>query len=220
MKNKTAFTLAEVIITLGIIGVVAAITIPALITNTKAHRLRVQFLKSYSTIQQAFKLMENDDVSLNPSDYADRTFYKTFSNYLKGSTDCGLTGSKCTGGHGHTAAGYKTLDGQAVNVYMFDDGALQLFDGTLLIFENPPSKVLISVDINGFSNPPNRWGYDLFTFEFLEGELRTMGARGTSYNDMNQYCTENKTNAFNGIACAQKAKEDTEYFKKIIKKIK
>ena len=37
---KKAFTLAEILITLGIIGVVAAITIPGLITTYKAHQLR------------------------------------------------------------------------------------------------------------------------------------------------------------------------------------
>lgn len=39
-RIKTGFTLAEVLITLGIIGVVAAITIPNLIANYKAQRLR------------------------------------------------------------------------------------------------------------------------------------------------------------------------------------
>lgn len=49
--KKFGFTLAEVLITLGIIGVVAALTIPRLITTYKAHRLHAQFLKSYSVIQ-------------------------------------------------------------------------------------------------------------------------------------------------------------------------
>lgn len=67
MKSNGGFTLAEVLITLGIIGVVAAITIPNLITNNKAQKLRSQFLKSYSTVQQVFKQMEADDISLTPS---------------------------------------------------------------------------------------------------------------------------------------------------------
>ena len=90
VKLSIAFTLAEVLITLGIIGVVAAITIPGLINNYKAARLRSQFLKSYSTVQQVFRQMENDDeVSTDPSDYAQHTFYKTFMTYLSGTTDCG-----------------------------------------------------------------------------------------------------------------------------------
>lgn len=64
-NKEPAFTLAEVLITLGIIGVVAALTIPPLITNYKARKLHTQFLESYSTIQQAYKLMQNDDVSSN-----------------------------------------------------------------------------------------------------------------------------------------------------------
>ena len=56
------FTLAEVLITLGIIGVVAAITIPNLMVAYKAKKMRSQFLKSYSVIQQAFRQMEVDDV--------------------------------------------------------------------------------------------------------------------------------------------------------------
>ena len=64
LTHKCAFTLAEVLITLGIIGIVAALTIPSLITNYKANKLRAQFLKSYSTVQQVFKQMEADGVSL------------------------------------------------------------------------------------------------------------------------------------------------------------
>ena len=65
---QCGFTLAEILITLGIIGVVAAMTIPVLLTNYKANRLRTQFLKTYSVVQQVFKQMEADDVSTNPSD--------------------------------------------------------------------------------------------------------------------------------------------------------
>lgn len=75
-KRKLAFTLAEVLITLGIIGIVAAITIPQLINNYKAKRLRTQFLKSYSTIQQAFKEMEADDVSTDPTTITHRNITK------------------------------------------------------------------------------------------------------------------------------------------------
>ena len=96
LTHKCAFTLAEVLITLGIIGIVAALTIPSLITNYKANKLRAQFLKSYSTVQQVFKQMEADGVSLNAADYTDHaSYYKTFANYLAGVTDCGVYGVSC-----------------------------------------------------------------------------------------------------------------------------
>lgn len=56
-KLKNGFTLAEVLITLGIIGVVAALTMPTLIANYQKTVWTKQLQKSYSSIQQGFKLM-------------------------------------------------------------------------------------------------------------------------------------------------------------------
>jgi len=52
-KVRFAFTLAEVLITLGIIGVVAAMTIPTLIANTRASQYRSVFKKTVSVLGQA-----------------------------------------------------------------------------------------------------------------------------------------------------------------------
>ena len=53
MTKRFGFTLAEVLITLGIIGVVAAMTIPTLISNTNGAKFRSQFKKALSTLNQA-----------------------------------------------------------------------------------------------------------------------------------------------------------------------
>ena len=53
MTKRFGFTLAEVLITLGIIGVVAAMTIPTLIANTNGAKYRSQFKKTISTLNQA-----------------------------------------------------------------------------------------------------------------------------------------------------------------------
>ena len=234
-KVRLGFTLAEVLITLGIIGVVAAMTIPNLIANNKAQKLRSQFLKSYSVVQQVFKQMEADDVSLNPADYKPTTtgkFYQTFIKYLQAPMDCG--GSTTTTNRKNalpcyypaedsTMKPYKTLDGKNNVIYNYlDDGQIVLQDGTNLLFENQHGLdyIWISVDLNGYKNPPNRWGYDLFTFQFKDGELVTMGDPKTTYNNLDIYCNLNSTDRLNGIACAQKAKTDTEYFKWVVKNIK
>lgn len=56
--GKKAFTLAEVLITLGIIGIVAAMTMPSLIQNYKKKEYSARLKKFYSTMQQAIKLSE------------------------------------------------------------------------------------------------------------------------------------------------------------------
>ncbi|MEE3349898.1 MAG: type II secretion system protein [Candidatus Gastranaerophilaceae bacterium] len=65
MNDYRAFTLAEVLITLGIIGVVAAMTLPTLITNYKEKQTVSQLKKVYSALSQAWLMMENDYGSID-----------------------------------------------------------------------------------------------------------------------------------------------------------
>ena len=60
-SKKAAFTLAEVLITLGIIGIVAAMTIPTLITSYKKKVVESRLSKFYSTMNQAIKLSTIDN---------------------------------------------------------------------------------------------------------------------------------------------------------------
>jgi len=61
LPRKAAFTLAEVLITLGIIGVVAAMTIPALISNYQKRVWTAQLQKVYAVLNQGFRRMLADD---------------------------------------------------------------------------------------------------------------------------------------------------------------
>lgn len=65
--KKLAFTLAEVLITLGIIGVVAAMTIPTLVTNADKKATATKLKVFYSKINQAVKLSSayNDDGNIH-----------------------------------------------------------------------------------------------------------------------------------------------------------
>ena len=57
-KVKAAFTLAEVLITLGIIGVVAAMTIPTLISNYQKKITVTKLKQTYSILSQALKMAQ------------------------------------------------------------------------------------------------------------------------------------------------------------------
>ena len=222
--KKCAFTLAEVLITLGIIGVVAAITLPNLMAAYKARVLRSQFMKSYSLVQQAYKMMQADEESTSPDDY-NRTFKDTYKRYFTGITNCTYsTNSPCLN---RAISPYKTLDGTIkVNTNWIDDGQFALKDGTLLMFENPSFstntiRIWIFVDINGISRRPNRLGYDLFTFQLTDEGLKAMGDDGTDYIG-DAYCATTgwSGGAYNGMSCTNKAKNDPDYFKKVVKAIK
>ena len=74
MTKRFGFTLAEVLITLGIIGVVAAMTIPTLISNTNGAQFKTGFKKALSTLNQAVIMnlaMEDYDFSSLSADTID-----------------------------------------------------------------------------------------------------------------------------------------------------
>ncbi len=67
LRRRLGFTLAEVLITLGVIGIVAAMTIPTLINNYQKKQLVAGLQKGYSTMSNVFKMAMADDVVDNIS---------------------------------------------------------------------------------------------------------------------------------------------------------
>lgn len=184
-------------------------------------------MKIDSVLQQVFKQMEADDVSTDISSYSNKmgSFYNTFKIYFNGAHWCGYYKETsnilpCTG---YFTQEYKTLDGKrTINPDYFTDGQIVLPDGTLILIDNPNwgDFVYLFVDLNGYEHSPNRLGYDLFAFQFIDGQLRTMGDIMTSFNDVESLCSLESTSVNNGITCAQKAKQNPDYFKWVTKNVK
>ena len=88
MRNHNkllGFTLAEVLITLGIIGIVAAITMPALIANYQKKKAVTQLKATYSILSQAFERAKTD--------YGDMTYWDTGDYYGQTSNNTELSKS-------------------------------------------------------------------------------------------------------------------------------
>ena len=92
--RRVAFTLAEVLITLGIIGVVAALTIPALIANYKEKEIITKAKKNYSVAMQALQLAQaeygtpNDNSTLFLSANTADEVTKEFAKFIPGGHLC------------------------------------------------------------------------------------------------------------------------------------
>src|SRR5574344_966823 len=101
INRKNAFTLAEVLITLGIIGVVAALTIPTLMQKTEERETVSKLKKVYSTLQNAYSRAINDEGEL--SDWGTITdtaagsdlVLQKFVPYLNVLKNCGTTDFSC-----------------------------------------------------------------------------------------------------------------------------
>lgn len=85
MTKRNGFTLAEVLITLGIIGVVAAMTIPTLMSNTNGAQFKTAFKKSLSTLNQAAIMnvaLDDTDFSSLVAPSSDNTGSKKLMSYI------------------------------------------------------------------------------------------------------------------------------------------
>ena len=85
---KKGFTLSEVLITLGVIGVVAAMTIPTIIENHQKQVVTSRMKKFYSTFNQALQMSVNEHGDMKtwtyPTDFYDYTGSNVFwDTYLK-----------------------------------------------------------------------------------------------------------------------------------------
>lgn len=221
---KKGFTLAEVLITLGIIGVIAALTLPSVVNDIKGKQYEAAMKKGYSVLAQALERMNEDQGFIaNQENYPLDKFapvYKKYLNVLKdcGQEDCEALGSDSeTGKLDYHSEIYSTFNGGSIINYLFDEGQFMLADGMFVLIDNDGTRpITISIDVNGYQKGPNKWGHDLFSFQIMNdtGKLVPMGAENTKWSS-SIYCSKDSTNGLNGVACAYKAFTDSNYFKNL-----
>jgi prepilin-type N-terminal cleavage/methylation domain-containing protein len=208
-KFKIAFTLAEVLISLVIIGIIAAVTIPTLIQKYQDQALKSALKKNYSVLKSALdKYQVENGERLLPSDASSWGKLKPIlMKYLNVTKDCGY-GTDSTACNTYSNNIYKTYNNKAsMRLTYFDDGQFVLQDGSLILLENNNSNTMyISVDVNGYKKKPNRLGKDLFMFQITNnGDLLPMGAKGTDYySATDDYCSNTSTSNMNGASCTAK----------------
>ena len=224
-RRKIAFTLAEVLITLGIIGVVAAITLPSLIHKQRAYVLHKQFLKSYSNISQAVLLMKAENGIDNlRQEYATfdpvygypraNDFYNEFDKYMK-------VVKSVQPYEQRNYIGEKSKNSCAATPY-----ALRVLpDGSSYGRYISGSRITFFLDINGPKKGPNRYGFDIFSFEinnnkdkvtpikmtklYTKEELENINTNDESIKELaGNPCSIKSKQDLNGIGCAWYALND------------
>ncbi len=175
---RKAFTLAEILITLGIIGVVAAMTIPALINNYNEKQWINKLKQTYTILSQATISVINEYggpeswelQSYDPAS-ADKII-DYYSHYIKIAHDGGPSSLKScrTPFFSHS---YLTLNGQKENSSLFNNGGYHciiLPNGVSLgiaamtlrsDIDNSNFYAYILTDVNG-DKSPNTLGKDIF----------------------------------------------------------
>lgn len=175
---RKAFTLAEVLITLAIIGVVAALTIPTLITNYKNKELETRYKKAKAILVNGFKLlMAKEDVfevsNLQIAKCGDDK--SCYANQLKNVFKIAVDN---TSQDLQLPEKYIINEGESISyippAYAAEDSPFnwddvpyifQVQDGATYGVEFDPDNKWINIytDLNG-TIPPNTTGRDMFKF--------------------------------------------------------
>lgn len=185
---KLAFTLAETLVVMGIIGVVAALTIPNLNQSTGNKEKVAKLQKIYANLDDAFGRavatygsIPKWFVNLGQDDNASVVTANRIGDFLKINKTCvdGESGCFASGlykaGQGNTAIGfqkaYLLADGTAVNFFIYDTTCTSgLSDGEC---------GSITVDIDG-PKGVNSYGIDTFVFIISKSGIIPAGGQNTS----------------------------------------
>ncbi len=204
-SSRKGFTLAEVLITLGIIGVVAALTIPNMIAKYQIKTLQVNFNRMDKQIRDAlvelqyenntddfFKVTSNAGLSQN-SKYAE-VFYSKFNIIDKLDTS-GILNIACP-----LSYSGKQQD-CFVNGFSLKPSNV-LKDGSTIGFVINSWQTYIYFDTNGPYKGPNRLGYD--TFMIVTHTSKNLGEEHKELEKCSMY----SNNSQNGWSCYYYAKND------------
>lgn len=209
--TKKAFTLAETLIALVIIGIVAAITLPIIYADWQKKQTVSMLLKTHSTLAQTTFLSIADNGPIASWDVVGlsaREFYNTYLKpYLNVMND-----------NEDNTFEYTALNG--TRDAKTDGMVFYLGDGQKIFVHTPQNtqygvQVKIYIDING-DKKPNRMARDIFTFNYwiyspteptIIGKLIPWGSNWTRDQIKNSTatyaCNRNKTGEICGALIAK-----------------
>jgi Tfp pilus assembly major pilin PilA len=223
-KRKIAFTLAEILITLLIIGVISSIVIPGLINDSKEAEYTAALKKVYAELSQATIRIQSPDSGVTIPSADDpsgvRDAYGSVLHFVKADTVQNIWGEI---GYNNSASTYRNYKGTApAYIHMFNSyPAAILANGTFIGFASRYRESNgfheIYVDING-SKGPNMQGMDVFKFLLMYQssgyyKLLPMGADGTPtgwYGRMDQ-CAAGSNSYYSSWPCTAKRLSDPEH---------
>lgn len=214
---KKAFTLAEVLITIVVIGIVAAITINIIISNQE-EAYRSGLKKSYSILQQAFKKATTDNggfLPVNCGSDAGQNLIQLGDVILKSNmrvakdcykSSCFAKNTKEIRNFNNTAT-YDTYKSNMRyrSAFIIQDGSFYRIDNYRAsgpVDNVKYNYIYVLSDVNGLNKGPNRLGKDIFYFEYdVEDERLIPGGQIESLQNMN-ICDKSNTHKNNGFGCA------------------
>ena len=168
--KKNGFSLAEVLITIAIVGAVASLAIPALITKTTRQSMASKLSSTVSDVENGIGSMMVDEDKENFYETpfgvsrSSLSSLKKYLNYSESTT--GLAGFYGTN------SPFSELGGTADSGNYSEYTTIKLRNGAIASFSSGSG---MFIDVNG-EESPNKWGRDVFDFTINnEGSLLPAG---------------------------------------------
>jgi prepilin-type N-terminal cleavage/methylation domain-containing protein len=162
-RNIHAFTLAEILIVIGIVGIVSALTIPTLIKNYQKRSTINRLKKAYSELQQVVKLAENDNGEISGWDFTGKIGDEFADRYLAPYIKSTKTIVPTLQDYNYKKVSGKVESGLVVTYNPVS--CYQLFSGATTCFLRKTTNTIgngFILDLNGYNSPPNQFGKDAF----------------------------------------------------------
>ena len=212
--KETGFTLSEILITLGIIGIVSALTIPGLITKIQDNRNSALLKEDYSILQQMM-ISANEDGAIgtldksNDMDSMRKWFDTYFLPYIKtahvcyNEAGCWNKNVKTSSGKSY-ASGPSSCGGSTIS-FILNNGSficMDDFNDTRFGVKLKNTSIGLIIDVNG-NKKPNIIGKDVFTAVFKDDKLLP-GGYDMSKEQIDQNCSEKCSGNYCGTYCLTK----------------
>ena len=218
ISRKVAFTLAEVLIVLGVIGIVAAITLPVLNKKIQQDIWVNQLKKEYATMNQGFKMMlaDNNASSLDDTPFVPQQrctnrdhssceqVYNELKKYFKISSIGPIPGGYKYWIYADHDESVKYMEN---DLFTYNNDVIMFSDGSMFFeYKIESGNSLGLIDVNGLKGP-NKPGDDIFSWKLLsDGRFLLYGEKdysgpGTGGEEQAKRQCLRFCNRFEGCTC-------------------
>jgi len=180
--KRMAFTLAETLITLTIIGVIAAMTVPTLLSKYQKHTYVVGLKKAYSYLQHAAQMIPISE-NCPAGDYDCAGLNDVYTSQNIDIISKQFKTEKVCYRNTDSGCDWLNIFDRNSGVYPVSAGGFITQDGMIFGWH---TLYTLGVDVNGLKGP-NKTGRDQFSFSFLPPLVEPYGA-GYSNEQLKEQC--------------------------------
>ena len=213
VRGYKAFTFAEILIILGVIGVIAAMTMPVLVSKIQQHILINKWRKAYNDINRAYTMVQaKEDLSGYYNCTENYCFQPVINLIVNEYVTKKSKGRVSSVTDRNKIVNYKTILGAEMNVNNIMHAGYEINDTLMYFWTYTPNGMSVWVDVNGYKKP-NVLGKDLLVLNIYKNKITPYGqgetedwcsGYGSQFNMQHKNLQPVSNKYYAGIGCSYK----------------